>query len=175
MIAYFLRKDLSVIAAYPDGGIPESHDHLAEPGSRLALFADTVRPEREETAAPMSDEPVPPEYGPESFAHLAAEGRAVLDEALKFGVKRECSRRMQALAGARSEKHLEHKIANANGTVTRLLKKAVLNGGIDDDETAELARIETFDTAFQALRQASDKIEKMDLLAIDITDDALWV
>lgn len=74
-----------------------------------------------------------------------------------YDVRREASRRMQALTGARDAAHLEILIANGTREAVRLLRKGSSNWTAD--EAARAAQLEALDIAIEAIRGASNALE----------------
>lgn len=72
-------------------------------------------------------------------------------------VRREASRRMQSLVGARDAAHLEIIIANGTREAVRLLRKG--EGNWTPEEAARSAQLQSFDAAIEAIRAASNLLE----------------
>lgn len=72
-------------------------------------------------------------------------------------VRREASRRMQALVGARDAAHLELIVVNATREAVRLLRKGTQSW--TSEEAARAAQLEAVDAAIEAIRQASNAME----------------
>ena len=72
-------------------------------------------------------------------------------------VRREASRRMQAVVGARDAAHLSVIIANGSRESIRLLRKGADNWSAD--EVTRAAILGQVDSIFEAIRAASDAME----------------
>lgn len=85
-------------------------------------------------------------------------------------VRSEASRRMQVLVGARDIAHLEIIIANGTREAVRLLRKGA--AAWTPEEAGRAAELEALDAAIEAIRAASNAMEKDP--PVDYADDAHW-
>jgi hypothetical protein len=85
-------------------------------------------------------------------------------------VRAGASRRMQALVGARDQKHLDIIISNATREAVRLLRKGPQNWS--PSEIARVKELEAADAGIEAIRSASNAIESDP--PANCRDDALW-
>ncbi len=95
-------------------------------------------------------------------------------------VRSECSRRMQAMVGARDEKNLEHIISNAGREATRLQAIRLGVPGVVEgrewtaDEAQRAAALFMANEALDAIRAASNVLEAMDPIPADYAQDRWW-
>lgn len=87
-------------------------------------------------------------------------------------VRREASRRLQVLVGARSQHHLDIIISNANREAIRLLRKGADNW--TSQEAQRAAELEVADLAIEAIRAASNALEVMAEIPSDFRHDRWW-
>lgn len=95
-------------------------------------------------------------------------------------VRAECSRRMQAMVGARDADHLSIIIQNANREATRLQAIRIGIPGVIEgrdwtgEEAQRAAQLYGADAALEAIRAASNVLEVMDPVPSDYADDRWW-
>lgn len=95
-------------------------------------------------------------------------------------VRAECSRRMQAMVGARDEKNLEHIISNAGREATRLQAIRLGVPGVVEgrewtaEEAQRAAALFIANDALDAIRAASNVLEAMDPIPADYQDNSHW-
>jgi hypothetical protein len=87
-------------------------------------------------------------------------------------VRSEAQRRMIVLLGARDAAHLTLLISNGEREAIRLIRKGDANWSAG--EQARAAELEQVDTAFEAIRAASNVLEIMDPIPKDFDDDIHW-
>lgn len=87
-------------------------------------------------------------------------------------VRKEASRRMQQLVGARDENHLGIIISNSSREAIRLLRKGAENW--TTDEAVRAAQLEGADAAIEAIRAFSNVLEGREQIPLDYRDDKYW-
>lgn len=87
-------------------------------------------------------------------------------------VRREASRRMQALVGARDAGHLEIVIANATREAVRLQNIRINGGTWTSEQATRAAELEVADAAIEEIRAASNAMEPAP--PADFADDSHW-